>query len=275
MTATDPPSPGQCDAVHASFADMPFPGHGGAISDMRLDVELRGDRLHGTADVHPHAWLPGSDVVRTSVLNIWCDNIAGMLAGESAHPRITVTLDLEFQLIRPIRGEGTIQLESRVVKPGRQVTVVQVDLWDERRDRPFAVAVGSFVASPNPDHVAPEGGFIHRRPPGPRSVPTMPIAQRARVQRLGGGVATIPHVLDNINATGSIHGGLISLAAEEAVLDARPGVLMSAVNVRYLRALRADAVARAEVREGFATVELTAGDSKIGSLATVRLSPVP
>ncbi len=77
------------------------------------------------------------------------------------------------------------------------------------------------MASPNPDHVVPNGfGLVSTEVERGRLA--APFAARAGVRRLGDGRAELPYWLDNINATGALQGGLLALCAEEAVLDAQP-----------------------------------------------------
>ena len=73
----------------------------------------------------------------------------------------------------------------------------------------------------------------------------------------------------------AFYADLKRLAAEEAVLDARPGTLLVSLGVRYMRAFRGTATATASFHGDLATIELRADDGKLGSLTTARLTPLP
>ncbi len=254
----------------SNFADEPTLDHGGAIADLGLLTEQIGETVVGRAELAPEMCVPGTDIVRTSVLVAWADTVTGLLAGISVHPTITVTLDLELSLYRPVVAGGEITLVATTAKTGRQVTITRVVVTDV--DGPAATGVASFVASPKPEHIAPPGGFLSDRPTLRRRL-DRPFAERALVRHDGVGVAEVPWTTDNLNATSSINGGLLALVAEEAVLSAAPGSMLMTMSLRYLRAFRTGpARATATVRDGVATVDVIEGvGGRLGALATARL----
>jgi acyl-coenzyme A thioesterase PaaI-like protein len=171
-------------------------------------------------------------------------------------------------------GTGDIGLEARVVKAGRNVIVTRVALTFRDEAAPFAVGHGSFMASPNPDHVM-EGGFPLEQLSATRALLPEPLAERAGARRLEPGVAEVPWRPGNLNATESIQGGLVALAVEEAALSAAPaGTVVTSMTLRYLRPFRSrSALARAEVHGDVASVEVEADEGKPGAVATLRLGP--
>lgn len=243
------------------------------ISELGLRAEPHGDGLRGTAEVTPEMWVPGTSVVRTSVLMVWADSVTGLLAGFSMQPRITVTLDLDLHLRRQPVGTGEVRVESGVVKAGRNVVVTHVALTFGDDDEPFAVGHGSFMASPNPDHVI-EGGFPLKLL-GRRATLPEPLADRAGARRLGPGLAEVPWRPGNLNATESIQGGFVALAVEEAALSGQAeGLVVESMAMRYLRPFRGGAArAHAVVRHGVASVDVETTGGKPGAVATARLAP--
>jgi acyl-coenzyme A thioesterase PaaI-like protein len=244
------------------------------IRELGLRTEAVGDVLRGDARVTPEMWVPGTQVIRTSVLAVWADSVTGLLAGFSMQPRITVTLDLDLHLRWQPVGTGTVRLAASVVKAGRNVIVTRVELTFGDEPRPFAVGHGSFMASPNPDHVM-EGGFPLSLPGWRAGALPAPLAERAGVRHLEPGVAEVPWRPGNLNATESIQGGLVALAVEEAALSAaEAGTVVTSLTLRYLRPFRSrSALARADVHDGVASVEVEADAGKPGAVATARLGP--
>jgi acyl-coenzyme A thioesterase PaaI-like protein len=129
------------------------------------------------------------------------------------------------------------------------------------------------MVSPDPDHVAPEGFEVASK--GPRQHLASPFADRAGVVHVAPGVAEVPRRLETMNATGSIQGGLVALAIEEAVLAAEPASVLTSLTLRYLRPYRqGPARATVELRDGLAMAEITdAGAGKLASTATARYEP--
>jgi len=71
------------------------------------------------------ACVPGTSILRTSVIGTWADVIAGIIAGYAINPRIPLTLDLEVHILKPARVGTRIRSEATPVKVGRTVTVVR------------------------------------------------------------------------------------------------------------------------------------------------------
>ena len=101
----------------------------------------------------------------------------------------------------------------------------------------------------------------------------MPFAERAGCRRDAPGVAVLPRSPDGLNAAGTVNGGLIALAVEEAALSLTPGASLSSMALRYLRPVRTGpAVARADVHAGLGRVEVrdAGGDDRPAVTATTR-----
>jgi acyl-coenzyme A thioesterase PaaI-like protein len=257
----------------SSFADIPLEDRGGALLELGLESEQVGDHVVGHAELVPEMWIPGTRTLRTAILSVWADSVLGLLAGLNVQPTITVTLDLELHLRRPIEGLGTVGLRSSLLKLGRQVTLSTVEIHHGDDPAPAAIGTASFMASPNPEHVVPEGGFFAQRRPERRPL-LVPFAERVGVRQVGPGTVEIPWQADNLNATGAIQGGLVALAAEDAILAVAPRTVMTSLSVRYLRPFREGAArATARVQGDLAQVDLVVtGTGKPGAAVTARVT---
>src|SRR3546814_5326928 len=164
-------------------------------SDQRSSTHVLGDLgfvvvrggphgLVGDAAVVPEMHVPGTDVLRTSILSLWADVLTGLLAADEVGPRVPVTLQLDLDLYAPPSGVGHVHAVAGRVKAGRTVFVAAVDFTDEA-GRPFGSATGVFVVSPDPAVRMPEGpspvgdmGVAHGRL-------AVPFAERASCERRG------------------------------------------------------------------------------------------
>jgi uncharacterized protein (TIGR00369 family) len=243
------------------------------IGELGLETEVAGDGIRGTASVTPELWVPGTTVLRTSVLLTWADVVAGMLSALTITPRIAVTLDLDVHVIRQPVGTGEVTAEASMLKAGRTVVVAETRFTDGDGAL-FATSHGTFVASPDPAHVLPDG-FALGRDRSRRRLGE-PLADRVGLRRLAPGRIEMPRHDEGLNPIGAIQGGLVALAAEEAAVSVLPGTVLTHLEVRYLRPfLAGPALAVAEVDEGVARVRLTdeGAGAKLGAVATGRLDP--
>ncbi|WP_039826080.1 PaaI family thioesterase [Nocardia testacea] len=231
-----------------------------------------GDELHGAATITPQMYVPGTERLRTSVLATWTDTVTGLLAALTLGPRVPVTLELDVHLYRPAPGSGEVRAVGRKIKAGRSVFVAEVE-WTVDGE-PFAFGGGSFMVSPDADLRLPAGLSVDM--PVSDRLLEVPLAERAGCVRRAPGTAVLPRTDDGLNASRTVNGGLIALAAEEAILSLAPGATLSTLGLRYLQPARvgpvvADATLRAEV--GRATLRDTGNSDRITTLATGRLFP--
>jgi len=250
---------------------VPVPGPNSIVAELGLRTTLQGSTTHGVARVVDEACIPGTSTLRTSVLATWADIVTGAVAGTAINPSIPLTLDLEVQLHRLVPSGVELRLEAEAVKVGRRIILTEVRICDAASDEPFGVALVSFVASPNPEHVF-EGGFpklvaLDRRL-------AVPLAERIDGTVVEPGTFDLPRRPDGLNLSGGIQGGIVVFGAEEAArsLFDVPTVATS-LTIRYLRPF-ANGPARcvAEVQGGLAVVRLTdLATGKIGALVTMRL----
>jgi acyl-coenzyme A thioesterase PaaI-like protein len=229
-----------------------------------------GEELHGSAVVTPEMHVPGTERLRTSILATWADTLLGLLAARTITPRVPVTLELEVHLYRPAPAEGPVRSVARVVRSGRSVFVAEAEFTGEDGE-PLALAGGSFMAAPYPGVSLPAMHMIDL-PADDRRL-AVPLAERAGCERRAPGEAVLPRTEDGLNASGSINGGLLALAAEEALLSLAPGAVLCSLGMRYLQPARVGpVVAAARMHSGLGRVELrdTGSDHRLTGTATGR-----
>jgi acyl-coenzyme A thioesterase PaaI-like protein len=240
------------------------------LTELGFATRRVGDELHGTASITPQMHVPGASHLRTSILATWADNLAGLLAAYAIAPRVPVTLELDVHLYRPAPAGGLVRGIGRTVKAGRSVFVASVEFTTERGD-PVAIAAASFMSAPDPAAKLPAALSVDAPPSQARLA--VPLAERAGCERRGPGVAVLPRSEDGLNSSNTVNGGLIALAAEEAVLSLAPGDTLCSLGLRYLQAVRVGPlVATARLYDGLGQVELrdAGSDDRLSVMATAR-----
>jgi acyl-coenzyme A thioesterase PaaI-like protein len=226
--------------------------------------------------VVPELCVPETDVVLTSVLLTWADILAGPLATQSTLPRVCMTNDLTVRLLgRPPAGE--VDLRAAVLKSGRTTTFTETWLCAAGADAPFAVAHGTFVASPRPQDVIDLETLAGNR--GTRTLES-PLPERLGVRLVEPGVAEVHRRDDLLNPADTLQGGVVALLAEIAALSiAGGGAIAHELDVRYLKATRvgpARATARVVARDLVEVrVVATGADDRLSAVAVVRCGPIP
>nr|WP_198429025.1 hotdog domain-containing protein [Nocardia bovistercoris] len=239
------------------------------VQELGFATRRVGDELHGRAEITPEMHVPGTAVLRASVIATWADMVAGLLASLVMGPRVPVTLELDVNLYRPAPSSGTVHAVGRTVKVGRSVFAAEFDFTVD--GEPIAFGAASFMVAPNPDLQLPPQLSIEM-PHSGYHLP-LPLAERACCERVSPGTVLMPRTAEGLNASNTINGGLIALAAEEAVLSLAPGDTLSSLALRYLLAARVGPViARANLQSGLARVEVrdTGNEDRITTLATAR-----
>ena len=224
------------------------------LQELGFAVRQDGEVLHGTASVTPYMHVPGTDCLRVSILASWADMLCGLLSMQAFDGRVSVTLELDVHLYRPAPGSGTVTATGRVLKAGRSVFVGEVEFADARGEA-FGFSAASFMAAPDATLRPPRAPRLDIPPQ--ETLLSMPLAERADCKRQAAGVAVLHKSDDGLNGAKTVHGGLIALAAEEALLSLAPGTSLSSLAVRYLQPVRVGpAVATAAVRGGLGRVSL-------------------
>jgi acyl-coenzyme A thioesterase PaaI-like protein len=241
------------------------------MRDLGFGVAAQDDAMHGSAHVVPEMWVPRTTAIRMSILASWADVVAGHLAIGLFDPGVPVTLDLDVHLHRPPVDCDEVRMVGCVQKSGRSVSVLSIDIADGGGALGFAHA--TFMAAPNPSLRMPtivrDEGLLRPHPP----TLEVPFAERAGCERIAPGVASIPLRPDGLNASGTLNGGLLALAVEEAALSATPGATLSSLSMRYAQPVRVGpAVAEADVRDGLGSVVVrdTGREDRLAVIATTR-----
>jgi acyl-coenzyme A thioesterase PaaI-like protein len=240
------------------------------LAELGFTSRLVGAELHGTGAIAPTMHVPGTSHLRISILATWADMLGGTLTMRAITPRVPVTLELDVHLYRPPPPAGRLRAVGRIAKSGRSVTAIEVEFLDERGEV-FGFSGSSFMAAPDSSLTLPLPASIDRPPREPTM--TLPLADRAGCQRQHPGTAVLPRIEDGLNGAGTIHGGLLALAAEEAVLSLAPGETLSSIGLRYLQPVRVGpAVATATISAGLGRVELrdSGRDDRLAVTATTR-----
>ena len=245
------------------------------VAELGFALERDDDELRGRAPIRAEMYVPGTEVLRTSILATWADVICGYLVIGTFGDRVPTTLSLDVHVHEQRPAPDQVLAASRVIKAGRSVVATHVDFTDER-GRPMAVATASFMAVPDPAVTLPPGhGDIDARDWGP-AVLSRPFAERAGCRRVSPGVALLPRSEDGLNSADTVNGGLIALVIEEAALSAEAGGTLSMMGLRYLRAVRdGPAVASARFAGELATVEVrdAGADDRLCVHAVTRSFP--
>jgi acyl-coenzyme A thioesterase PaaI-like protein len=239
------------------------------LMELGFDVERVGDDLQGRAIVTPEMLVPGTSTLRTSILAAWADTVTGLRALDAIRPRVVVTQQLDVHLFESPPAGAEIHALARAVKTGRSVVVVVVDFLADGQE--VGVGTAAFMPAPDPNLLMPEDVVTGHKSGGPTL--SVPLAERARVQRIGPGVAVVPNEHDSRNSSNTLNGGLLALVVEEAALSLTPGESLSSLAMHYLQPVRVGpAVATAEVRAGLGRVEVRdAGrEDRLAVVATTR-----
>jgi uncharacterized protein (TIGR00369 family) len=114
------------DTLRAFFASAPFMADlgieatGGSESSIQSALALRPRHFQHTGQVH------------AGVMVTMADHSMGAAAQTlAAQGFVVITAELSIRLLRAARGEQ-LQCEARVVKPGRQISFTEADVWCQR-----------------------------------------------------------------------------------------------------------------------------------------------
>jgi uncharacterized protein (TIGR00369 family) len=189
----------------------------------------------------PELCVPGTEFPHISVMLTLSDIVTGILASVATAPRIAVTVDFRVRILRapPL---DRYEMDGRILRTGRTLTVGETTFFAPNEDTPFALAVGTFVASPRPGDARPEGFGMQPVHPD-RPTISIPFHERVAYVALEPGVGEVPLRIDLTNATGTIQGGVVALLGEMAAHTLASSAagrtfVVDDLDVRYLRAAR-------------------------------------
>lgn len=252
-------------------AEAAWDGRSRILTEFGLAVRAHGEDLHGTGAVTPHMHVPGTARLRTSILAAWTDHLTGLLAARTMAPRVPVTIELDVHLYGPPPASGDVRGVARVVKAGRSIFVAEVEF--AAGGAPLGFGAASFMIAPDPAVRLPDGLSVDM-PAAPGRL-EVPLAERAGCVRREPGTVLLPRSEEGLNSSNTVHGGLLALAAEEAVLSLAPGATLGSLALRYLQAARVGPiVATADLRCGVGrSVLRDAGNAdRVTVAATARTS---
>jgi acyl-coenzyme A thioesterase PaaI-like protein len=207
--------------------------------------ELEEGAGHGWAWNVPELCVPGTDYPHIAALLTFADSVTGLLAGVATAPRISVTVDFRVRILQaPSAGE--YEIEARILRTGRTITIGETTFLTPGgrpgESTPFAVAVGTFVASPRPVDERQED---FRGRPARRNRPTLsvPFTERVALRMIEPGIGEVYLRSDLTNSTGTIQGGVLGILGEMAAqtlasADTGRTFVVDDLDVRYLRAAR-------------------------------------
>jgi len=241
--------------------------HRHIFAELGWSVRAVGEEVHGEAEVIPALLVPGAECLRVSVLAAWADHLMGLVAAQIVAPRVPATLELDVQLLEPAPSAGRVRGRGRLLKSGRSVVFAAVDFFDARGRR-FAIAGGSFMLAGDPNLRLPAKLSLDL--PDQPAVLTIPFAQRAGCTVREQGVAVLERREDGLNSSNTINGGLLALAAEEALRSRYEGQMLCSLALRYLRPCRVGpAVAIAERHGSLGVVEIR--DERLAVVGSARV----
>jgi acyl-coenzyme A thioesterase PaaI-like protein len=189
----------------------------------------------------PELCVPGTDFPHISVMLTLSDIVTGILAGVATAPQVSVTVDFRVRILHA-PPPGPYEMDGSILRSGRTLTVGETTFVTPDDPKPFAVSIGTFVASPRPVDVRPEafeGGPVRRGAP----TLTVPFGERAGLRMFEAGLGEVYLRPDLTNATSTIQGGVLALLGEMAaqtLATAEGGktYVVDDLDVRYLRAAR-------------------------------------
>jgi acyl-coenzyme A thioesterase PaaI-like protein len=192
----------------------------------------------GTGTLSREHYAPGTDVPLPSLLAIMGDNDIGGAITRANLPSVSLTTALSVTVLGPARPGpfvGTVDVLHNGNTTGTGQTCFATPAG------PFALALGEYVRSPRPNDVLTAADLVA---PLPRA-PAAPPAELCDVRTVGPGEVHVRVTPRLHNGAGILHGGVHAVAAEDAALGAdgrRPGIVVSALAVHFLRGIRTGTV---------------------------------
>lgn len=221
------------------------------VQELGLDIERGDDSWTGEALVPPGAWAPGTRFPRTSVLATYVDVIAGVQARSLTLPQLSVTTDVNLDLLIDDVAAVVVEevsVRSQLLRQGKRLFVTEsLFSW---RGRPIAAATASFSAISRTRNAFGDA-IPEPRTRFQRQLLAQPVTERVGLESPEPGVAQLDRRAELGNSTDSLMGGLTMLLGECAALseaEAHTGQrhVVQRLLVRYLAPVRVGP-ARAEV----------------------------
>ena len=197
------------------------------IGELGLTHWVDRDVSYGKADITAEMRVPGTSFVRIGILATFADLVAGQPPSGAMNP----TTDLSVHIDRPTEM-STVHLESRVVKAGATLVVIETRLTADHLAVPFATSLATFMN--RKIQVTGRAGQHSVRL-------SQPVAERIGAHVTGPGTVEMMIRDDVGNSFGTVQGGVLAvlaeLAAESAVGQDEPFVLTD-LDARYLNRVK-------------------------------------
>ena len=208
------------------------------LIELGFAVARSGDEVHGSAPIVPEMWAPGTTAcARRS----WP-------RGSTTWPASPPSRCWRPGCRSPSSSTSTSTSRRRRAapstpspawsRPGRSVVVSEVDLTDDDGRPGGASAPRRSWSAPIPGLELPADIVARTVPRAPSGACAAPSPSAPAARRGEPGVAVLPRADDDLNAAGTVNGGLIALVVEEAALSLTPGATLSSMALRYLRPVR-------------------------------------
>jgi acyl-coenzyme A thioesterase PaaI-like protein len=176
------------------------------IGELGLTHWVDRDVSYGRADITSEMLVPGTSFVRIGILATFADVVAGQPPSGAMNP----TTDLSVHLDCPTEM-STVHLESRVVKSGATLAVIETRLTADHQAAPFATSLATFMNR----NIQVTGRVSEH---GVRL--SQPVAERIGAHVTGPGAVEMMIRGDVGNSFGTVQGGVLAVLAELAAESA-------------------------------------------------------
>jgi len=237
------------------------------IHDIAFSYHVEGEVALGELEVDEELRIPGTRIVRPSILATVADVVAGGVANRLSMPRIPLTVDLTVHSFGGVTVD-VLAIVGRAVKAGRTILLTETTFFERGVERPVALSQATFFPSPN---AADEMEFVGSQAYRPSRL-SGSFTDQLGIRVLRPGVTELDRVEYVMQPTGTIQGGALAVLAEVAA-ETLTGEPVLDLDLRFVNAVRiGPARASAEVvGAGVARVEVRdAGNAD--RLATVVLA---
>jgi acyl-coenzyme A thioesterase PaaI-like protein len=223
---------------------MPAALHHMFLHDIAFSYHVEGDVAIGELEVDEELRIPGTRMVRPSILGTVADVVAGGVANRLSMPRIPLTVDLTVHSFGGVTVD-VLTMVGRALKAGRSTILTEVTFFERGAERPVALSHATFLPSPN---AADEMEFVGSQEPRPSRL-SGSFSEQMGIRVVRPGLTELDRVEYVMQPTGTIQGGAIAMMAEVAA-ETLTGAPVLDLDVRFASAIR--------VGPGRASAELVA-----------------
>jgi acyl-coenzyme A thioesterase PaaI-like protein len=207
------------------------------IGELGLTHWVDRDVSYGKADITAEMLVPGTSIVRIGILATFADLVAGQPPSGAMNP----TTDLSVHIHCPTEM-STVHLESRLVKAGATLVVIETRLTADHQAAPFATSLATFMNRKIQSTGRPNQHSVRLG---------LPVAERIGARVTGPGTVEMMIRDDVGNSFGTVQGGVLAVLAElaaESALDQDDPFVITDLDARYLNRVKVGPVeATAEI----------------------------